>query len=452
MKDLILLLIAMSAAGSLPFIIYIAVSTIFDNYISARFRYGCLKYCLIFYLVPFPLLKYFIYHRYFCTLKPLTEDIVISLTGKIIQTSHGFFINSMSYLQKIFIALWICSLSIVVLYEIITLVRFHRKISKNVLSDSEVKKTIGVLSKEMKLQRKVTIYENDFVSSPFTYGIFRPSIVLTALSNKNDLQLIIRHELQHIKSYDFLVRQLSFLALILHCYNPFIYFFFREIKEVQELACDENVMKYFSRDEQKWYGYLLIMTAAKEGSEMKSKITLMFSKNNRSFLKKRIKRIGVYVKPIFILNVVTIIFMLTASCIPVFAYNPPTADLRSVPWTGFFDPAEGARVSVSDNGNEIDYITYINESSIVSSDEEYFKHTDSYFVTDNGKIIMIEPKDIQTRSSCSHTFVNGTLKKHIRNSKGGCSVKTYKGTICTKCNYTKNLALESTTTYTHCPH
>ena len=40
MKSLILLLIAMSAAGTFPFIIYIALSTIFDNYISARFRNG----------------------------------------------------------------------------------------------------------------------------------------------------------------------------------------------------------------------------------------------------------------------------------------------------------------------------------------------------------------------------------------------------------------------------
>ena len=54
MKSLILLLIAMSAAGTFPFIIYIALSTIFDNYISARFRYRCLKYCLLLYLVPFP--------------------------------------------------------------------------------------------------------------------------------------------------------------------------------------------------------------------------------------------------------------------------------------------------------------------------------------------------------------------------------------------------------------
>lgn len=268
MKSLILLLIAMSAAGTFPFIIYIALSTIFDNYISARFRYRCLKYCLLLYLVPFPLLKYFIYHRYFSTPKPLNGNVVISLTGKIVQTSTGFYLNSVGSLQKIFIGLWICSLSIIIFYKAINFSRFHRKISQNVLSDPGVIKIVEILSKEMKLQRKITVYENNYTASPFTYGAFHPSIVLTSSSNKNDLYLIIRHELQHIKSYDFLFRQLAFLALILHCYNPFIYIFFREIKEVQELACDENVMKYFSKDEQKWYGYLLIMTAAKEGSEL----------------------------------------------------------------------------------------------------------------------------------------------------------------------------------------
>ena len=99
-----------------------------------------------------------------------------------------------------------------------------------------------MLSQEMQLQHKVTVYENSLASSPFTYGTFHPSIVLTSLSDKNNLPLIIRHELQHIKSHDFLFRQLAFLVLMLHCYNPFVYFFFREVIEVQELACDENVM------------------------------------------------------------------------------------------------------------------------------------------------------------------------------------------------------------------
>ena len=417
MKSLILLLIAMSAAGTFPFIIYIALSTIFDNYISARFRYRCLKYCLLLYLVPFPLLKYFIYHRYFSTPKPLNGDVVISLTGKIVQTSTGFYLNSVGS-----------------------------------LSNPEIIKIVEMLSQEMQLQHKVTVYENSLASSPFTYGTFHPSIVLTSLSDKNNLPLIIRHELQHIKSHDFLFRQLAFLVLMLHCYNHFVYFFFREVIEVQELACDENVMKYLSREEQRCYGYLLIMTAAKERAEEKSRITLMFSKNNRIFLKRRVKRIGIFVKPKIALNVSIIIFMISISCIPVFAYNPPTADLRSVPWTGFFDPAEGAQVSVFDNGNEIECITFEDESSMIPSDEIYFKDTENYFITDNGDIIIIEPGDIQTYAGCSHIFVNGKHKNHSRNKNGGCTVKTYKGKICTKCNYTKDFSLDSTVTYSPCPH
>ena len=451
MKSLILLLIAMSAAGTLPFIFYIALSTIFDNHISARFRYRCLKYCLLLYLVPFPLLKYFIYHRYFSTPKPLNGDVVISLTGKIVQTSTGFYLNSIGPLQEIFIGLWICSLSIIIFCKAINFSRFHRKISQNLLSDSQVMKTVEMLSKEMKLQRKVTVYENSLASSPFTYGTFHPSIVLTSLSDKNNLPLIIRHELQHIKSHDFLFRQLAFLVLILHCYNPFVYFFFREVIEVQELACDENVMKYLSREEQRCYGYLLIMTAAKERSEVKSRITLMFSKNNRIFFKRRIKRIGIFVKPKIALNVSIIIFMIGISCIPVFAYNPPTADLRSVPWTGFFDPAEGAQVSVFDNGDEIVYIAYNDKDDIVPSDEIYFKYADAFFTTDNGKVIILESADVQPHIDCSHTFEDGILHRH-NNNDGGCSVKTYKGQICQQCKYTRSLSLLNVVTYSSCPH
>ena len=452
MKSLILLLIAMSAAGTFPFIIYMALSTIFDNYISARFRYRCLKYCLLLYLVPFPLLKYFIYHRYFSTPKPLNGNVVISLTGKIVQTSTGFYLNSVGSLQKIFIGLWICSLSIIIFYKAINFSRFHRKISQNVLSDPEIIKIVEMLSQEMQLQHKVTVYENSLASSPFTYGTFHPSIVLTSLSDKNNLPLIIRHELQHIKSHDFLFRQLAFLVLMLHCYNPFVYFFFCEVIEVQELACDENVMKYLSREEQRCYGYLLIMTAAKERSEVKSRITLMFSKNNRIFLKRRVKRIGIFVKPKIALNVSIIIFMISISCIPVFAYNPPTADLRSVPWIGFFDPAEGAQVSVFDNGDEIEYLSYQDEDDIIPSEEKYFEYANAFFITENGEVIILGATDVQPHTTCSHTFEDGILSRHYHNNNRGCSIKNYRGQICQKCKYTRSFSVSQVTTYTFCPH
>ncbi len=89
---------------------------------------------------------------------------------------------------------------------------------------------------------------------------------------------------------------------------------------------------------------------------------------------------------------------------------------------------------------------------MIPSDEIYFKDTENYFITDNGDIIIIEPGDIQTYAGCSHIFVNGKHKNHSRNKNGGCTVKTYKGKICTKCNYTKDFSLDSTVTYSPCPH
>ena len=332
MKSLILLLIAMSAAGTFPFIIYMALSTIFDNYISARFRYRCLKYCLLLYLVPFPLLKYFIYHRYFSTPKPLNGNVVISLTGKIVQTSTGFYLNSVGSLQKIFIGLWICSLSIIIFYKAINFSRFHRKISQNVLSDPEIIKIVEMLSQEILI---IKIIIDTFKA---ILGLTKIPILFTLLLRK-------------------------------------IRLFFENINVILDFTSERS-----------------------------------------------------------------------------FAYNPPTADLRSVPWTGFFDPAEGAQVSVFDNGNEIECITFEDESSMIPSDEIYFKDTENYFITDNGDIIIIEPGDIQTYAGCSHIFVNGKHKNHSRNKNGGCTVKTYKGKICTKCNYTKDFSLDSTVTYSPCPH
>mgnify|MGYP006906767063 CR=1 FL=1 len=228
-------------------------------------------------------------------------------------------------------------------------------------------------------------------------------------------------------------------------------------------------MKYLSIEEQRCYGYLLIMTAAKERSEVKSRITLMFSKNNRIFLKRRVTRIGIFVKPKIALNISIIIFMISISCIPVFAYNPPTADLRSVPWIGFFDPAEGAQVSVFDNGNEIECITFEDESSMILSDEiyylsyqdeddiipseeKYFEYANAFFITENGEVIIFGATDVQPHTTCSHTFEDGILSRHYHNNNRGCSIKNYRGQICQKCKYTRSFSVSQVTTYTFCPH
>lgn len=51
-----------------------------------------------------------------------------------------------------------------------------------------------------------------------------------------------------------------------------------------------------------------------------------------------------------------------------------------------------------------------------------------------------------------HSMVNGYLKTHAKDGKGGCSVKVYTAQRCEKCGYLANAVYQSTHTYVKCPH
>ena len=449
MINFVFLLLTMSVSGTFPFIIYLILSSIFDSKLSSGFRYICLKFCMLFYLIPFPLLKYLIYHNFFTNPTTPPQNTPIILHGKIVQTNNGFFLNAFNIQQKILISVWAFILLLVIFYEIISFIRFHRKISHKVLANTQTLNILESLKKEMHIKRKINIYQNEASSSPFTYGSFHPSIVLTAFSDEKNLALIMRHELQHIKSYDFLFRLFSFVVLLLHCYNPFIYLFFREIQEVQELACDENIMKYLSKEEQKQYGYLLIVATINKQQNLKFGITLSFFKNNKIFLKRRIEKIGNVNNCRKSIKLMLVLLLLTCSCIPVLAYDPSTVDLRSFPHSSFIEPETATEVSIDTENTMV--VTFLHTINNIPSDEIYFKYNDSYFITDDGDVFFCEKSAIQPQSKCSHSFVSGQYKTHTPNGKG-CIVKIYNAQICKKCSYKKNRVLQSTTTNQICPH
>ncbi|KAI4448607.1 hypothetical protein C823_003128 [Eubacterium plexicaudatum ASF492] len=51
-------------------------------------------------------------------------------------------------------------------------------------------------------------------------------------------------------------------AVLVHVYNPFIFLFWKELKNIQELNCDESLIKSLPQKTQNLYGHMLIdMTA-----------------------------------------------------------------------------------------------------------------------------------------------------------------------------------------------
>lgn len=148
------------------------------------------------------------------------------------------------------------------------------------------------------------IYVSDKITSPATYGIIRPRIILPKNYNGNDLKYILMHEQAHIKRLDNLWRIVAIVTACIHWFNPLSWLFLKVFLENLELACDEKVLKNSSEEDKKRYALTLINCA-----ESKS---LYASAFGGARVKVRIERILSY-KKLSLFAVIT--FLVFASVI-----------------------------------------------------------------------------------------------------------------------------------------
>jgi bla regulator protein BlaR1 len=89
------------------------------------------------------------------------------------------------------------------------------------------------------------VSSNDYLS-PFTIGLFRPTIYLpNSLLNSGDtvlLQAIIAHELVHIKRHDTLWITLQNIIQILYFFHPAIWYANNQINLFRECICDSTAL------------------------------------------------------------------------------------------------------------------------------------------------------------------------------------------------------------------
>ncbi len=100
--------------------------------------------------------------------------------------------------------------------------------------------------KEQRLIRKVKICRLDGISSPLTYGVIRPVILLPknpAAEDPEQLSYILSHELTHIKRFDMLRKLAAAAVLCVHWFNPAVWVLYLLLNRDIELACDEAVVR-----------------------------------------------------------------------------------------------------------------------------------------------------------------------------------------------------------------
>jgi beta-lactamase regulating signal transducer with metallopeptidase domain len=84
------------------------------------------------------------------------------------------------------------------------------------------------------------------ISSPATFGWLRPMVLLPPFcleeDHRADLDVIFRHELQHIRRRDFALQNIASLCHALIFFHPAAWYALRQLKLESELACDLAVI------------------------------------------------------------------------------------------------------------------------------------------------------------------------------------------------------------------
>lgn len=436
----------MSLSGSIAFLLYYLTKAFFGRYLSASCQYLLLKICMCFFLLPIPLLSEEIrvkirmfFPEFTYGIDPAGTWIDKDFDNLIYNTPEGYVLPGFSWQSVLALAVWLAVAAGILLFQYKNYRKIRRLTKQTTVPSARLNEASRQIGKSMKLRRAVTAYSLDARFSPFCYGLFTPRVLLPSDLEPEESELVLRHELQHIKSFDFLFRLVALLIMALHFFNPLAYLLAYETGKACELACDEKVTKNFSEEQLAHYMHLLVNIVVYSPFQA---YTNSFSGNSQKTIKERIFMMKHPHKTKLAVLICCMMFTVLFSTLPAAAYEFPQVEK-----TDSYDP----------DTTEVDYMFTTSDTSPYEEEtdpnEIYFRTSDYFFIDEEGNLFSgSESSSIAPQSSCSHTYVSGYLYEHAKNSKGGCTYTKYSAKRCSKCGAIKDKTRILVSTYDVCPH
>lgn len=174
--------------------------------------------------------------------------------------------------------------------------------------------------------RQVRLRISDRLSSPLTFGVIRPVILLpgtTDLENRENLYYILEHEMTHIRRWDSARKILLAVAVTIHWFNPLVWVMYFLANRDIELACDESVLQKTGRERRAAYARVLVEWAAAAPEN-----NLLASHLMQNFIEERILNIMNWRKMTITGAMVSV--MLLSGAATVFAMTPSAGEEASV--------------------------------------------------------------------------------------------------------------------------
>lgn len=205
---------------------------------------------------------------------PANRDIASSMVSDVMSAADT---TSKRVVEESFIkTFWVIGICICVLYFLISHFRCLMDYKMSLPVENAF---IDDWRKKHSIRRKVNIRQSDKISTPLTYGVFYPTVLLPKTINWEDeaqLQYILTHEYVHIREFHILFKWLLTFTVCIHWFNPLVWIMYSLANRDIELSCDEMVV--WTLGEKIRYAYALALIEFEEKKSSFSPFTNRFSK------------------------------------------------------------------------------------------------------------------------------------------------------------------------------
>lgn len=449
-------LVVMSISGGTMTGVYLLLRCLLKRRVCARLFDLLARVAILYYLVPLPYLKkcYLVILRLFLSeSQMLISKIPLSWRNHIVYAEGALHVNIYASVQTAAAVIWMSGIGFILAIRLIVYVRLARIAARyaNMAMTPECRDFLDSLKKEYGLMRRVYLYEAMAGENTITFGFFSPVIICSRATASRGAELLIRHELVHIRRMDVLWKMFMELAAMIHWCNPLVWFLRSSFEQVCECSCDEIVMCEKTEAEVNEYLRLMIDEAREDKKENVSLRWKSGFGGNARKMKERMENLMSKKKWNRAAAVALVAALTFANSMTVFAYRDPVE--RELPENTSQEEIEKATQSdtilfVPDEMDE-GVVWEFEQSEMPERAQEILY--DSQFVDEAGNIYPIM-EDGNIEPHCDHTFVSGTLYDHIKNSSGGCEMREFRAQRCSKCGYIKQGERLNTVTFEKCPH
>ena len=154
--------------------------------------------------------------------------------------------------------LWLVGVLLLAIYFSISYFRSMRKFRMSVPDNTPY---IREWLNAHQIVRPIEVRSSDLISSPLTYGILHPVILLPKKLDRNDqaaLQYVLTHEYVHIRRFDAITKILFAAVLCIHWFNPLVWGMYVLANRDTELSCDAWVIRMTGVKNRSSYALMLI--------------------------------------------------------------------------------------------------------------------------------------------------------------------------------------------------